>query len=261
MADPLLCVVCQQVEPREGVVCDRDRQRLAAVPWKIRDLHRLLPAALVPGRGARELIRGHREAPLPLRVDPLDLAGPVGSDSVTDTLRPGYRLVPSEERDWDLVSCMGQIRRQTALERVPVMDGNGEQVWVGEGDQIGSPSVAAVLWSWVREWSERADFELPARTDVPTLTGWLSLHTTWALDNHPWIDRYAFEVTKLLYELRATLNLSEAPIHSPLACPACKTAALRRQAGDKAWRCAECKAEVEVVHPDPCECGCERIGA
>src|SRR5438105_4446242 len=84
MADPLLCVVCHQVEPREGVVCDRDRQRLAQALWELRDLHQLLPYALPPGRGELVRVGGTRERQLPLRTEALDLAGRAATAAVLD---------------------------------------------------------------------------------------------------------------------------------------------------------------------------------
>lgn len=215
MADPLLCIVCQQVEPDYPPVCTRDRQRLAQALWELRDLHALLPHALTPGQGERLPGRAHREAPLPLRSSALDLAGRASTVEVQD-----YR-----------------------------------------GDQEGAVAVAAILDSWAQDWSVlRDDEELPDPT-VDALVAWLSRRLPWALDVHPAIDEFAAELTVLLYTCRSVLAVSRRPIYSPDACPSCTTAALRRQSGDTVWRCAECKTEVEVQHPDECECGCERMSA
>lgn len=215
MADPLLCVVCAQVEPDNPPVCTRDRNRLAQALWELRDLHQLLPYALTPGQGAREQIRGTGEASLPLRATALDLAGRPSTVEVQD-----YR-----------------------------------------GDQEGPIAVAAILDSWAQDWSILRDGEELPDPTVAALTSWLSIRLPWALDYHPAIDEYAKEITLTLYVCRSVLAVSRRPIYSPLACPSCGTAALRRQAGDKVWRCAECKTEVEVEHPDECECGCERTSA
>lgn len=220
MADPLLCVVCSQVEPDNPPVCTRDRQRLAQGLWELRDLHQLLPHALAPGRGMREMIRAQRlEAPIPLVVDPLDLAA--------RTATYGFR----------------------------------DAVQDYQGDQVGAIGVASILDSWARDWSVlRDDEELPDPT-VGALVSWLSVRLAWACNVHPAIDEFAGELTVTLYVCRSVLAVSRRPIYSPLACPGCGTAALRRQAGDTVWRCAECKTEVEVEHPDGCECGCERMSA
>jgi hypothetical protein len=215
MADPLLCVCCQQVEPREGVVCDRDRQRLAQALWELRDLHALLPYALELGRGDGQPGRVVRtEAPLPLAADPLDLAGRGTTATISD----------------------------------------------GDHDQVGAVAVASILDSWAQDWASCLDEALPDPS-VDALVSWLSRRLPWALDHHPAIDAFAAELTVELYTCRSVLAVSRRPIYSPLACPSCGTAALRRQSGDEVWRCGECRSEVEVVHPDPCECGCERMSA
>jgi ribosomal protein L37AE/L43A len=209
------CVICYQVDPREGVVCDRDRQRLAQALWELRDLHALLPFALVPGQGARQPGRVVQvEAPLSFRDTALDLTGRTATYGFRDSVQD-YR-----------------------------------------GDQHGAQPVAAILDSWARDWSAiREDEELPDPT-VDALVSWLSRRLPWALDVHPAIDEFAHELTVTLYVVRSTLSVSMKPLYSDLACPRCGTAALRRQAGDKVWRCAECRTEVEVEHPDECECGC-----
>jgi hypothetical protein len=69
------CPLCRHRDPRQGLVCDLCSQRLAARLWELRDLHALLPAALGPGQAQSQRVSGSREASLPLRVSPLDLAG------------------------------------------------------------------------------------------------------------------------------------------------------------------------------------------
>lgn len=203
------CVVCWQVDPDRGYVCERDRQRLARALWQLRDLHALLPHALAPGRGAQQLVRtGRAEAPLPLRADPLDLAGRPPANAGLDAVQD-YR-----------------------------------------GDQVGAIGVAAILDGWARDWSTyRDDEDLPEPT-VPALVTWLSMRLDWACTEHPAVDDFARELTVLLYTCRSVLAVSEAPIYSDLACPRCKTAALRRQPGDAVWRCGECREEVEVERED-----------
>ncbi len=127
------------------------------------------------------------------------------------------------------------------------------------GDQHGPVAVAALLDSWAQDWSAiRDDEELPDPT-VDALVAWLSRRLPWALDVHPAIDEFAAELTVTLYTVRSVLAVSRRPVYSDLACPSCGTAALRRQPGDARWRCGECREETMVAHPDPCECGCERI--
>lgn len=83
------CPLCAHRDPRQGLVCDLCSQRLAARLWELRDLHALLLAALGPGRAQSQRVSGSREAPLPLRVSALDLAGTAHReiDGVHDTWR------------------------------------------------------------------------------------------------------------------------------------------------------------------------------
>lgn len=211
---PGSCVVCHQVDPREGMVCDRDRLRLAQALWELRDLHQLLPAALEAGCGAQGLVRVRQvEAGMPLRADPLDLAGRAPASPAQDAVQD-YR-----------------------------------------GDQQGAIPVAAILDSWAQDWAILRDGEELPAPNVAELVSWLSVRLPWALDYHPAVDEFARELTVTLYVVRSVLAVSRRPIYSPLACPSCGVAALRRQSGDKVWRCAACKAELEVEHPVPCECG------
>lgn len=203
------CVVCQQVDPREGQVCDRDGQRLAQALWELRDLHMLLPHALAPGRGPRLPGRVHHaEAPLPLRDTALDLAGRPPASAARDAVQD-YR-----------------------------------------GDQDGAQPVAAILDSWARDWSAiRDDEELPDPT-VDALVAWLSRRLPWALDVHPAIDEFAKELTVTLYACRSVLAVSRRPEYSPIGCPSCGVAALRRNSGDPSWRCAACHAETPWEAPE-----------
>lgn len=102
------CPCCQRRDPREGVVCDPCRNRLAAALWEVRDLHSLLTAALSPGQGETQRVSGSRETPLPLRVGALDLAGPARREveGVSDAGRDqegGWStaaILDSWVRDW-----------------------------------------------------------------------------------------------------------------------------------------------------------------
>ena len=79
MAD---CVVCRRRPPQHPHVCDGCRKRLHNTLAEIVDLYALLPGAMVPGSATGEKVSGTREAPLPLRVDPLDLSLPLRGGGV-----------------------------------------------------------------------------------------------------------------------------------------------------------------------------------
>lgn len=113
-------------------------------------------------------------------------------------------------------------------------------------DQVGAPSVAAVLDSWVRDWSSITGEPLPS-THVDDLVSWLSRHLQWALNEHPAVADFAGELMTILYAIRALLNVSRAPIYLVDACGSCGVAALKRMPGETATVCASC-GHVEELH-------------
>lgn len=107
-----LCVVCPQLrqgEPRiyeRANVCEGCRLRLASILTDISVGYRHLAGEFVPGQGHDERVSGSREAPLPLRVNPLDLtlSARVGiiHDSNHDQIgyKPVAAILDSWVRDW-----------------------------------------------------------------------------------------------------------------------------------------------------------------
>jgi hypothetical protein len=221
-------------------VCDLCRSRLAARLWELRDLASLLPAALSPGRNEPQRVSGSKEVPLPLVVAALDRAGPARPDGVRDQLVPVVRAW----RDVDQVD--GDGHWFGGWHREVVRDEAGTPLLTAAHDQDGAPSVAAVLDSWARDWSETFDLPLPPAT-VPALVSWLSRHLAYALAHHPAIEEFATEVTSTLYAVRALLNVSRAPIHLADACPACGVTALKRFPGEPETECGNCHEVTEFV--------------
>lgn len=79
------CVVCQRRPPTRPAVCESCRTRLADSLTEVAQLYAALPTVLEPGRRGVQRVSGTREAPLPLRVDVLDLSMPLrGSQAVSD---------------------------------------------------------------------------------------------------------------------------------------------------------------------------------
>lgn len=102
VTQPTACVVCQRRQPRTGMVCDPDRDWLGRVLAEIVELYALLPEQMAPGRAAGPRVSGSREAPLPLRVDPLDLTMPARAAGVHDVLgdQVGYLPVAAVLDSW-----------------------------------------------------------------------------------------------------------------------------------------------------------------
>lgn len=235
-----LCVCCGLRVPHRPPVCDLCRHRIPARLWELRDLASLLPAALNPGRSGHQRVSGSREAPLPLVVAALDRGAPARVDSVRD------QLVPMVRTWFDVGRVDSDSFWFHGWHRDLVRDEAGRPRLTVAHDQDGVPSVAAVLDSWARDWSETFDLPLPT-ADVPALVSWLSRHLAYAIDHHPAIDEFAAEVTTTLYAVRALLNVSRAPIHLADACPSCGVTALKRFPGELKTECGNCREVLEFV--------------
>lgn len=101
------CVVCQRQPPERPMVCEGCRQRVIDHLRQIVDLYATLPAMLEPGASTGQRVSGSREAPIPVRLDPLDLSLPLrGSQAVRDPYGDQTGMVPvvwrldSWARDW-----------------------------------------------------------------------------------------------------------------------------------------------------------------
>lgn len=114
------CCVCPQLRPGEPRhyerphVCDGCRARLAALLTEVGDNTALLPRELTPGASSEQRVSGSREAPLPFRVDALDLLMPAHTGTVHDTHgdQIGYLSVATIlnlwARDWCDVRGRGE---------------------------------------------------------------------------------------------------------------------------------------------------------
>jgi hypothetical protein len=141
-----LCVVCQRRHYERPNVCEPDRAGMPRLLDDIVELYALLPAALMPGSDGGEKVSGSREAPLPLRVDVLDLTMPARTMNLTGHGRH------------HLVDQVGTIAVASILD-----------TWVRDwaelrGDHLPVPTVAS-LAGWMRERLDWACDEHPAIDD------------------------------------------------------------------------------------------------
>jgi hypothetical protein len=111
MSTDRLCCCCQVYRPdaparlpNRPPVCEGDRAQVRRDLGEIPDAYALLPGVLASGQGSGEKVSGSRQAPLPLRVDPLDLTLPARAGSVGIPDQVGYLSVATEldfwVRDW-----------------------------------------------------------------------------------------------------------------------------------------------------------------
>lgn len=108
------CVIDQRRDIESGQVCAGCRSWLTRTLTEIVELYALLPANLMPGQAQGQRVSGSREAPLPLRVDPLDLTMPARAAVVHDPLGDQVGLLSvatvldSWVRDWRDVRGKGE---------------------------------------------------------------------------------------------------------------------------------------------------------
>jgi len=174
-----LCVVDQRRQYERAQVCGGCRLWLDRTLVEIVELYALLPANLLPGQAHGQRVSGSREAPLPLRVDPLDLMMPARTSTVHEPP----------------CTCT-EFRRPECRHGYPHLD------------QVGSQGVATVLDSWAQDWqtSIRCGDYLPAPT-VVELSRWLRLWLTEACDTHPAVDEFAAEMRRLRGGLAAVVGV------------------------------------------------------
>lgn len=88
MTEEHLCVIDQKRHYDRAQVCEPCRRRLDSILHDIATLWPHIPAAMHPGsNGAGQRVSGSREAPLPLRVDVLDLTMPAREPTPTPQAR------------------------------------------------------------------------------------------------------------------------------------------------------------------------------
>lgn len=231
------CVVCQRADaiPECGYVCEPCRASLPGLLDDIEDLWMDLDPTPPAGSGQR--VSGSREAPLPLSVDPLDLGMPAHITGVSEAanLVPATIAIDVKGRhdyvrlvDGEPVYVSDEVR---ATVRVGLRGPDRQPLYTTARDQIGYPSVATVLGSWVRDWHEtRAMGESVPVPTVPVLARWLRDRLDWACDRHPAVDDFVAQLRALRQALRvACRDFPPRPEHCQgVPCKRCDLLSLYR---------------------------------
>lgn len=214
------CVTCAKREPETPQVCDPCRWlmglRLREIPVLAEQLAASValyvdddPRAGSPDQAVRIRLR------LPGYHDPISASLPSGPV-------PGARNAPrvsgSRER--------GVPERFDLLAPAyPQRDGTCD-LW---HDQVGGPSVAAILDSWCQDWStypwSRGDW-LPDPPEIKALADWLEIRLDDACDQHPAIQEFSAELGEIHLALRRTNGLTEPKPELAVGVP-CKSCGLR----------------------------------
>jgi hypothetical protein len=190
---------------------------------------RALPSGPTGSGSSGPRVNGSREAPVPIRVDAVDLA----ADARV------LNLVPRREAEGRMLPC----RRCRSYHRSGSYLPQREQR-AGVVDQAGELSVATVLDGWVRDWREfRHRGEGLPDPSVPRLCRWLSDRLEWACDDHAAIGDFAEELHGVRNALYSALGLFDIPDYKRgVVCrnPQCDALNLVQRSGSKYIECLSC---------------------
>jgi hypothetical protein len=259
------CLIDEETDLDTGRVCPRCARAEDRRLDYIRRAWTNLPIAMLPGPAVGQRVGGTREAPLPLRVDPLDLAMPARVSHVIGQLVPLTVTRPATAfRDRVAVTerlvrdpLTGNVapaqhivylrERVTGLVRVPLLwPSDGQPRVTPTDDQAGQLAAATILDDWVHDWRWHRDAGegLPP-AEVPAMVAWLRNRLQWALDAHPDLPAYSAGISGLHGALRAAVgDVAPAPeVCHGVPCRQCDLVALYRTtdgSGDIA--CGNCPA-------------------
>jgi hypothetical protein len=175
---------------------------LAAVVEVRREVLHEVVAGAVAGKSNAPRVQGSREAPVPIRVDVVDLLGP--ARTVTSATA---ELAYAEQDD----------------------------------DQVGYLSAATVLDGWCRDWAETRQESTPS-PQVDLQCRYLADRLDWALAEHPAVDEFAGELGDLWHTLRRAAGLTmPRPEPCPgVPCKHCDLCLLVRVPGSEYVECGGC---------------------
>lgn len=222
------CSVCRRRDPEFGLVCPGCRSRLAGWLRELPDLYADLVARddVLRSSAGHGHVSGTHEAPVPIRVDAVDLT----ADARV------LHLASLPAREDRLLPCRYCRAYHPAGSYSPL--GPHESY----DDQAGHLSVASVLDGWVRDWREHRDRGegLPDPL-VPTLCRWLGDRLEDACDDHPAIGDFAEELRELRRALYGQLGLFDVPDYKQgVPCRACDMLTLVRHSGSEYTECSTC---------------------
>ena len=163
------CVICTKPMESEAMACRPCGNRLDSTLLDIQTLHAELPDQLERGQSNGQRVSGSREAPLPLRVDPLDLS--LGA--------------PSGRQRWSTVT-----------------DPFGDQ----GGHQSVLTILDSWVRDWRDTRNKGESLPLPAG---PSMVSWLRNRLDWACQEHGAIDEFDQEMRQLRSALRAVVGTTD----------------------------------------------------
>jgi hypothetical protein len=249
-----LCVVCPQLRPGDpriyerANVCDGCRSRLRALLAELVEHYAAVRLTKPSGGGVK--VSGSRTPPLPLAVDALDITMPARHTAVSDDLMPLYETVRVEVlvyRPTDPNADEYLMDKTWMSRRRRRRDERGILAYGLSGDQVGEPSIPAVLDSWATDWQSYEWSTLPVPT-VPALANWLKARLEWACDVHPAVDDFAAELASLAARVRPLAPRAE--LKRGVPCRECDKVTLYRWPGSDYVECGSCPV---LMTPDEYE--------
>lgn len=221
-------------DPRHGLVCGPDRQRIRDMLDELVDLWPLLPDETATQSGGINLLALDLMTPVPSVLNRRQAAG-----QVHDTMLPRYRTTARPIVDPASGDVLGKI-----WDRRPVLGPDGAQQYAPAGDQHGGLPLTIWADQWVLFWREqRAQRGTRERLPVPTidrLVGYLRGRIDWAADTTGTaVDDLAAELREQVAMLRRVTHM--APQRLAAVCPACDRRALIRWPNSRWDECRYCR--------------------
>lgn len=224
------CVVCQDRDSEErSQACSRCAGRLAGalrqIPKLVDELRGLGYVERDVRPGTRAVREGAEIVRVPAMADPVANLWPAGPMAGAST---GPRAGGTRERSLpirvDPTDLLARPRHGSLLVA-------GRSPW--PDDQVGHLGAAAVLDFWVRDWADLRGEGLPPlqaageRSPAGLLARWLADRLDWALREHPALDEFAGDVSRLLGALWGLAGHGTArPKLMEAECPSCGLLAL-----------------------------------
>lgn len=187
----------------------------------------LIPAGAVRGQSSAPRVRGSRDAPVPIRVDVVDLLAEADERTVHDTRSVPIVQVPGDP-EWVAARMPGrddgevvwqEVRRRELVRTEKTFhcrcgrpelhaDQPARPVVVPAQDQTGHVSAATILHGWCRDFAETRRETEPPPTPAAQCR-YLADRLDWAFTTHPAVDEFAGEVGDLWHTLRRAAGLTE----------------------------------------------------
>lgn len=228
----------------------------SGTPWEYTDyegkVHRGLQldpvAVAVPAGPTKDQsgdhVTGSRSAPIPVSATTVDLTLGPAPKTVEDDLVPLYERAevtvavyrPTNPRTVQATYPKDEV---VLTQRRRKRDADGWLAYGPSTDQVGDPSVPAVLDSWARDWQGYRWAILPDPS-VSALSQWLLDRLEWACDTHPAIDDFASELAECTARLRPRGPKVE--LKTGVPCRDCEIVSLFRWPGSDYVECGSCPA-------------------